>query len=386
MDFEIGETKEHLTDAGLKAAGLTLADPDSVLVVVRSGILKHTLPLAINTRQVAVNQDVKVLSLTDDCLSRYLGWFLRCFQDRILRLVTKHSTTVQSVNTSEFMELPVPLPSIEEQGRIVESMDAYREQRNTKQVEADALLAGLDYFLLDTLEMRSPAHNIRHEFAVCRRAAQQRFDPHFHSPEFAMIQEMLSQTQCESLGSIATFSKEIWRPQDHEQPTFRYVEISTVDPKTGEAHWNEVPTEEAPSRARMAVQADDIIVSLTRPHHGSIAHLDADFDGCVASTGFAVIREVATHVRRDYLWCVLRAQFCLSQMLQRASGGNYPAITEQELTNIIVPVPSPDAQDTIATEVHRCHKEAARLRAEAGTDWQAAKQWFEERLLEPNAL
>ena len=51
----------------------------------------------------------------------------------------------------------------------------------------------------------------------------------------------------------------------------------------------------------MKVQAEDIIVSLTRPHHGSIALLGAEFESCVASTGFAVIRDVVAHVRRDYL-------------------------------------------------------------------------------------
>ena len=292
----------------------------------------------------------------------------------------------QRVPAAFLEELPFPKFSEARQNELTTAMDAARSERKARLAEADALLAGLDGFLLDALGIRPPPEDFRHAFAVYRRGAQQRFDPHFHSPEFALVQEMLSQTQCESLGSIATFSKEIWRPQDHEQPTFRYVEINTVDPKTGEAHWNDVPTDEAPSRARMAVRADDTIVSLTRPHHGSIAHLGAEFDGCVASTGFAVIREVAKHVRRDYLWCVLRAQFCLSQMLQRASGGNYPAITEQELANIIVPVPNWEIQDIIATEVHRRRNAAARLHAEAEANWQAAKQWFEEQLLEPTAL
>ena len=183
------------------------------------------------------------------------------------------------------------------------------------------------------------------------------------------------------MGGIATFSKEIWRPENHGNPTFQYIEISTVNPKTGEAQFNEVPTDKAPSRARMKVQPEDIIVSLTRPHHGSIAHLGAEFEDCVASTGFAVIREVAPHVRRDYLWSVLRAQFSLDQMIQRASGGNYPAITETELGNITIPVPSMETQEDIATEVQYRHLQARILREEAESGWQAAKQWFEEQLL-----
>ena len=131
----------------------------------------------------------------------------------------------------------------------------------------------------------------------------------------------------------------------------------------------------------MKVKANDIIVSLTRPHHGSIAYLGSEFEGCIASTGFAVIRNVAEHVRRDYLWCVLRARFCLDQMLQRTSGGNYPAIIQSELLKILVPVPGEKTQNRIASEVRYRRENARRLRDEAENGWQAAKRWFEEQLL-----
>ena len=280
----------------------------------------------------------------------------------------------------EFKNCLIPLPLIQFQHELVAAMDAARAGRKAKLAEADALLAGMDDFVLDALGLTAPRADSRRVFAVGGKAAQQRFDPHFHSPEFAQIQEMLSRTQCESLGNITTFSKEIWRPENHDQPTFRYIEISAVDPKTGEAHWNDVPITEAPSRARMKIRADDIIVSLTRPHHGSIAHLSPEFDECIASTGFAVIRDVAQNVHRDYLWCVLRARFSLNQMIQRASGGNYPAITEPELENIMVPIPDMEFQQTIAAEINR-RRETHRLRAGAEAGWQATRQWFEVELL-----
>ena len=131
----------------------------------------------------------------------------------------------------------------------------------------------------------------------------------------------------------------------------------------------------------MQVRADDIIVSLTRPHHGSIAQLGPEFDGCIASTGFAVIRDVAEYISREYLWCALRAKFCLQQMRQRASGGNYPAITEPELENVLIPVPDAGTQGYVAAEVGRRREEARRLRGEAEAGWAEARRWFEVQLL-----
>lgn len=155
-----------------------------------------------------------------------------------------------------------------------------------------------------------------------------------------------------------------------------------MNPSTGEICAEERPVVVAPSRARMAVRRNDLIVSLTRPHHGSIAIITAELNGAVASTGFAVLRSIdESRLSRDYLWCVLRSNICLMQMLQRASGGNYPAISEQELAKILVPVPSPVAQASIVAEAVRRKNEARRLRAEAEVGWQTAKQVFEDQLL-----
>lgn len=70
-------------------------------------------------------------------------------------------------------------------------------------------------------------------------------------------------------------------------------------------------------------------------------------------------------------------------MLQRASGGNYPAITESELANVLIPVPALNVQQTIAAEIRRRRERARGLRAEAESQWAQAKRWFEEQLLGP---
>ncbi len=287
-----------------------------------------------------------------------------------------------NINKEEFRSCPIPLPPVTDQRKLIEAMDTARAERKAKLAEADMLLTGIDDFLIKALGITPPPEDTRRIYAVRHQAVQRRFDPHFHSPEFLHIQNMLAHTQCESLGHITTFSKEIWKPENHKEPTFRYIEISTVNPKTGEALWNEVPTLEAPSRAQMKIRVDDIIVSLTRPHHGSIVHLGPRFQDCIASTGFAVIRDVAKHVRRDYLCCVLRARFSLNQLLQRSSGGNYPAITESELANITVPIPEIKIQEYVTNEVQNRQERAVKLRAEAETVWQEAKSWFEGQLLE----
>lgn len=317
-------------------------------------------------------------------LPKFIYWFTKTETYARWVATIQRPAGQPNINKEEFKTVAVPLPETIEQTRLITAMETARAVRRTKQAEADALLAGLDDYLLATLGFTPPPKDERKVFAVTRGAAPARFDPHFHLPAFAQILRMLTTKGGEPLGNIATFSNEVWSPEKHDAPTFRYIEISSVDRATGEVNAVETPVAEAPSRARMAVRAGDIIVSLTRPHHGSIAQITPELDGCVASTGFSVIRGVDdSRVMRDYLWCILRRKMCLSQMLQRASGGNYPAITEPELANVLIPVPTMDVQKIIAAEARRRRDEARRLRAEADAGWQAAKCWFEEQLLGP---
>ena len=325
---------------------------------------------------IRTNQTRLIPQFASDFLGTAIG---RMQIDRVSRQIIG----MTNINAEEIRDLLIPIPPLDQQEKLAAEMDVARNERRKNLGKADGLIGEMDDFILYALNLKPPIENKRRVFSITRREVPSRYDPHFHAPEFVQIQRMLASIACEPLSWLARFSNDTWRPAGHDAPTFRYVEISTVNSKTGEAGWSEVATKDAPSRARMRIRSDDLIVSLTRPHHGSIALLDSSFDGAVASTGFAVIREVSDVIRRDYLWCVLRANFCLRQMLQRSSGGNYPAITEHELGNIMVPVPAPDVQERIATEAQRRRRQAAKLRSEADAKWHASKARFEAQLLGP---
>jgi len=330
---------------------------------------------------IVSSHSIRVVPRKESVEPRYLEMFLvsRWGKAQVNRLFT--GAAQPQLQLSTVSQLQISIPARPQQIALVAAMDAARAERRAKLAEADALLAGLDDFLLATLGLTPPPKDDRKVFAVPTKTVPGRFDPHFYLPELMQNLRMLTNAGSEPLGSLVSFSDEVWKPAAHSKPTFRYIEISGVSPQTGEARAEETAVAEAPSRARMAVKTHDIIVSLTRPHHGSIAQNTPPLDGCVASTGFSVLRGISQRVNREYLWCVLRTKMCLKQMLQRASGGNYPAITEPELAKVLVPVPKPEVQEVIAAEARRRREAARRLREEAETSWREAKDWFEAQLL-----
>ncbi|MBM4401012.1 MAG: hypothetical protein FJ045_03575, partial [Crenarchaeota archaeon] len=156
------------------------------------------------------------------------------------------------------------------------------------------------------------------------------------------------------LGNIIDQSNETWDQQAHSFATeFPYIEISAIELGTGDYTVEMVPIEEAPSRAKMIVHTNDIIISTTRPHRGAVAIIKPEHDGYIASTGFTVLRSLkSNNVTRPFLLYTLLSSPVLRQFLQRSSGGNYPAIVPDEIDKVIIPTPPTADQEQFVDELN----------------------------------
>ena len=186
-------------------------------------------------------------------------------------------------------------------------------------------------------------------FTTISNDLEGRLDPHFYNPIFLENVKRLKKYDCQRLEQLVKFSNETWNQLDYFENEFPYIEIGEIDIITGEIkNISSLKKENAPSRARMIVRNKDIIVSTTRPNRGAISFIDESKDGYIASTGFAILRELKGNgLIKEYLFYALRLNTSLMQMLQRSSGGNYPAIVQAELEKILLPAPSKDIQEKI---------------------------------------
>ena len=185
-------------------------------------------------------------------------------------------------------------------------------------------------------------------FTVYADEIEGRVDPHFYISKFRELEEKLRELNHKQLREVIEFSSETWDQKNLFDNEFPYIEISEIDTASGEIqNMTYYKKTKAPSRARMIVRENDIIISTTRPHRGAITLIDKEKDGFIASTGFAILRKPKIEINKKYLLCFLRTQLSLNQLLQRGSGGNYPAITSEELKKLIVPIPKINVQNRI---------------------------------------
>jgi len=138
--WEIHGAQVNITQAGLDNSAARLIPENSVLVVVRSGVLKHTVPVAVTRLPIVINQDMKALLCGDQIDANFLARFVKAQPPIILQWV--RATTADNFPIDKLKQLPVPLPPLPEQRRIAEVLDradALRAKRRAALAQLDTL-------------------------------------------------------------------------------------------------------------------------------------------------------------------------------------------------------------------------------------------------------
>ena len=140
-------------------------------------------------------------------------------------------------------------------------------------------------------------------------------------------------------------------PRDRPHMGFDYIDIGGILPGSGhirETKW--LLGDDAPSRARQAVQTGDVILSTVRTYQRKTAIVPAALDGAVASTGFTVLRLVPEIDARFTLFQVLSHEF-VSLLNAKQTGTSYPAVRDKDVRGMSIRVAPSSEQARIVTAI-----------------------------------
>jgi type I restriction enzyme S subunit len=297
----------------------------------------------------------------------------------------------QRVSASFLSKLPFPEFEESEQNKLVAAMNAARAKRRAKLAEADALLAGLDDFLLSTLGLTPPPKDERKVFAVTqgRLKHEGRVDPGYHHPRFSKLIAAFASSQIPKVclgvlspelvggatptrGSSEFYAKtgvKFLRILNVKANEFDLTELNFIKQ---EVHEGEL------KRSQLA--ANDILMTITG-RVGNAAVVTEDLLPANINQHIVRLRLCDTLVTPEFLAIWLNSSIGLAISNRGVTGGTRIALDYSTIRALQIPVPSDGVQQTIAAEARRRREEARRLRAEAEAGWQAAKCWFEEQLL-----
>jgi len=129
-----------------------------------------------------------------------------------------------------------------------------------------------------------------------------------------------------------------------------YIDISSIDRQTKRiTEPQSLAVDEAPSRARKQVHADDVLVSTVRPNLNSVAVVPLEYHNEIASTGFCVLRTNKDALDPLYLFYFTQTTPFVSRLTQLSIGAGYPAVSDDNILDTEIPLPPlPEQQRTAA--------------------------------------
>ena len=307
---DVRKTADSITEEGLVSSSAKLLPPGTVLFSSRASIGK----IGIATVPIATNQGFANLLPKNGVESRYLAWCLSFHVDQIAGLAG--STTFKEVSKNSLKLFRIPLPPLSEQQRIVEILD-----------KADRLC-----------RLRTEA-NRRANRILPALFVKMFGDPTTNPMDWPAM----------PLGQFLA-SVDRRDPGDEPGRSFIYIDIAGVDGIAGEiADPKTLLGAHAPGRARQVVRVGDVLVSTVRPYRRATARVPRQLDDQICSTGFCVLRAKSKD-RQGYLYALSRTKWFTEELMARARGASYPAVTDRDIWNMRVPLPDDQSK------LRRCNR------------------------------
>lgn len=321
---------DHVTEEAIANSSTTLIARDAVLVVVRSGVLKHTFPVAINRVPVTLNQDMKALICSDRVIPDYLGRALQALSSKLLQTV--RGTTADNISTDVLRALEIPLPALPEQRRIAGQLEQADQLRRVR------------CYALELTDTFLPAAFI------------QLFDSRSHTGDAwpaALLGEHL-----EAIEGGINFNPVGER---HPASDWRVLKVSAVS-------WTEfLPEESKPISPterftkKLVVQSGDLIMSRANTVQlvGAVARVRTQPPKVLLPDKLWRLKlSEGTKILPDYLLFALRSPSVRHQIEIRASGtsGSMKNISKQDVRELRLPLPPLLLQQKFADVVERVER------------------------------
>jgi hypothetical protein len=380
-----GEMELRDANAGSKFKGrLFHADPGDVIyskIDVRNGAIGI---VPDDFGRVCVSSEYPVYTVDQNLAeAEYVKLVFRtaAFRRKINSMISGASGR-KRVQPADLVEVQVPLPPLAIQRKIVAAWDAARKDAAATAEKIARLERDIETQFLNAIGIRvEPPRPVQGPL-VMQWSEFERWDLFYYRHDFLSLEKCLDSIKTTTVGQGLRFASRGWQRSDFPQGTFRYVEISNVTKADGIIDARLVAVNAAPSRATTVIHAGELIISTTRPYLGAFAIVPREYDGCVCSSGFAL----CTGTRRDDLLLPFVLEFLksaagLRQMERRMTGGLYPAITQDELEKVRIPVPRISMQCEIVERIAARRAEIAKLKADAKARAEAAKTDVEAMIL-----
>jgi type I restriction enzyme S subunit len=140
----IWDTEEHITETAIRESATNLVPASSILLVVKSKVLMHRLPVAIAKVALCHGQDIKSIQCSDALRPEFARFVLKFHEGRLLNLARGANT--EGLTLPMLEELPVLTVPVSEQDHFTKLVTQHERLRSVQREglrQAEHLFASL---------------------------------------------------------------------------------------------------------------------------------------------------------------------------------------------------------------------------------------------------
>ena len=194
-----------------------------------------------------------------------------------------------------------------------------------------------------------------------------RADAEYFQPKYEKLISKIKKYGAEPLLRAVENIPARFNPKSQSAKIFRYVELSNITSSIGTIDgFLEVSGEEAPSRAKRILKANDVIISSVEGSLEKVALVGKDQEGYLASNGFFQFR--SKNILPEVLLVLAKSIIFQMQLEKQCAGTILTAVPKEAIQNLLIPILPKPTQQKIADLVQQSHearKKAKQLLEEA---------------------
>lgn len=270
------------------------------------GSIKESVFMTNNEKfAIGTSMFISEVKNKNECVSKYIYYYVRLNPSIFSKYI--NGTAIPMISKSNYYDIKIPIPSLERQQEIVKYLDFIYEKANKTSNEKIAEFKQLNEFCLSN-------------------------------------QKIFGENVVKELGEISIINPENMKSGQYTE--INYIDIASV--KGGQILELQKLTNDFPSRAKRIVKKGDILYSSVRPNLKGYVYISDDIQNGIASTGFADIRvKEPNKILSKYLYYIMTSDYISDDLISKAKGAQYPAVSFDDFETIKIPVPSLERQKEI---------------------------------------
>lgn len=323
----VSHTERTITDQGLQNSSARPLPPQSVILSSRAPI-GH---LVINTEPMATNQGCKGLVPRSQIDHKFLYYYLGSIVELLNDLGT--GATFKELSGGKLKEVPVPLPPLPEQQRIVTLLDEAFDGIATGKANAEK--------------------NLQNARAIFESHLQSVFTEQGMGWTRVAFEDAVDSACTLSYGIVQPGEEyadglPIVRPTDMGRKIIEIQGLKRIDPAL------------ANSYRRTTLRGGDLLLCV-RGTTGQISIASSDLAGANVTRGIVPIFFEETVVSQDFGYYLMRSGFVQSQIREKTYGTALQQINIGDLRNLRMPIPPIVEQQALTTRFSKLSEETQRL-------------------------